>query len=479
MISPQHALQNLQSLIKQSPTDVEWIGLKFITETTSFRMVRNEQLEPPSKTIDFGLRIEVLVNGHYGYCGFSDLSSVSIHQHFAKVVEQTRSLSKQKVFHFKKEQRHFEKGFYKTQMQKNLNQLSLKDLVGILSDCTKEMAVAPQVVQRTAHAMIIETQIHSYCSEGSEQLQDFSAVNFELHATAQVENETQKRSYTFQNQIGSEIFLRHRLLPICRSLGEQSLELLKADNTPEEKLTVILAPDQMTLQIHESIGHPLELDRILGDERNYAGWSHVQALDFGKLKYGSELLNVVFEPHRYSEMASYNFDEAGVRAQKEYLIKNGLLLRGLGSTESQVRSGLDGVANFRSSSWNRPPIDRMANINIEPGKTSLQEMISKTEKGMIIHTNKSWSIDDYRDKFQFGCEYAQWIENGKIIRPLKNPNYRGQSLEFWRNLVDVGDSLEVYGTPFCGKGEPSQVIRVGHSSPYCRFENVDVFGGGK
>jgi predicted Zn-dependent protease len=156
-----------------------------------------------------------------------------------------------------------------------------------------------------------------------------------------------------------------------------------------------------------------------------------------------------------------------------------MLERPLGGALSQARAGIAGVANARADNWNRPPIDRMANLNLEPGDATLEQMIAGIECGVLMRTNSSWSIDDSRNKFQFGCEWGQRIENGKLADVVKNPNYRGISANFWRSLTRVGDAstLQVLGTPFCGKGEPSQVIRVGHASPACVFANVDVFGG--
>lgn len=240
-------------------------------------------------------------------------------------------------------------------------------------------------------------------------------------------------------------------------------------------------PSQMILQIHESIGHPLELDRIIGDERNFAGWSFVQKEDFGKLRYGSNLMNVSFDPGVTGEFASYEFDDTGVRAERALLIEEGILRRGLGSAESQLRSGIPGVANARACSWNRPPIDRMANLNLEPGSSSLNEMISSVERGVMMDTNRSWSIDDFRNKFQFGCEYGKLIEKGRITKTVRNPNYRGQTLQFWRSLKNVGnpETFTILGVPNCGKGEPNQVIRVGHASPACLFDQIEVFGGGE
>lgn len=156
-----------------------------------------------------------------------------------------------------------------------------------------------------------------------------------------------------------------------------------------------------------------------------------------------------------------------------------MLERPLGGALSQARAGLPGVANARASSWNRPPIDRMANLNVEPGAHTFGELVAGIERGILMRTNTSWSIDDHRNKFQFGCEFGQLIENGELTQVVKRPNYRGISASFWRSLRAVGDAstFGVYGTPYCGKGEPAQIVRVGHASPACVFADVDVFGG--
>jgi predicted Zn-dependent protease len=268
------------------------------------------------------------------------------------------------------------------------------------------------------------------------------------------------------------------------ALAREAVALLDAAECPTGNMHLLLAPDQMMLQIHESIGHPLELDRILGDERNYAGTSFVTLDMFGRYPYGSELLNVTFDPGVDGEFAGYGWDDDGSHAERAYLIRDGLLIRPLGGALSQARAGalgapLAGVANARASSWNRPPIDRMANLNVEPGAHRLEDLIGQVERGVYLQTNVSWSIDDSRNKFQFGCEFGRLIENGRLGAVVRNPNYRGVSATFWRNLVGVGDAgtRDVLGTPFCGKGEPNQLIRVGHASPAALFAGVDVFGG--
>jgi predicted Zn-dependent protease len=303
-----------------------------------------------------------------------------------------------------------------------------------------------------------------------------------LSATAAADGETQTRSlggHAWARQGGLEVLEESGFLEAAPRIAEQALELLSAPDCPSGTTDLVLAPDQMILQLHESIGHPLELDRILGDERNYAGTSFVTREMFGTYRYGSELLNVTFDPTRAGELASYAFDDDGTPATKAHLIRDGILLRPLGSALSQARAGLDGVANARATSWSRPAIDRMANLNLEPGGASFADLVGAVERGVYMETNCSWSIDDSRNKFQFGCEWARAIRGGELAEVVRKPNYRGVSASFWRSLAMVGDesTVAVLGTPFCGKGEPNQVIRVGHAAPACLFRGVEVFGG--
>jgi predicted Zn-dependent protease len=200
---------------------------------------------------------------------------------------------------------------------------------------------------------------------------------------------------------------------------------------------------------------------------------------FGTYRYGSELLNVTFDPTQPEELASYAYDDEGTPAERQHLIDEGILVRPLGGAISQARSQLPGVANSRACDWNRPPIDRMANLNLEPGDGDMQALISSVERGVLMDTNRSWSIDDSRNKFQFGCEYGRLIVDGELGAVVRNPNYRGISATFWRSLAKVGDisTFRVLGVSNCGKGEPNQLIRVGHASPACVFRRVAVFGG--
>lgn len=471
---------DIQSSLNKVKLDADWVGLRQITEKTSLRTIRDEKPQGNSVKFDQGIMVEVLVDGNFGYAGTSDLSQSGVQKATARAVAMARATAPQKAFSFTTSQRPASQGRYHSPVVKPLDTFSSKEISDLFIDATRAMNISDKIVSRTARTMIVESELFNVSSSGTDIYQNFSIVSTDFSVTASHNGEIQNRSENGGlarcRQVGAEIFDRERILTQVKVIAEQALELLSAENCPNETLDVILAPDQMTLQVHESIGHPLEYDRILGDERNYAGWSFVKPQDFGTLQYGSKHMNVTFDPTIQDEMASYAFDDSGLPARKEFLIKDGLLLRGLGSTESQVRLGLPGVANFRSSSWNRAPIDRMANINLEPGTRTLEDMIASVERGVFMMANKSWSIDDYRNKFQFSCEYAKLIENGKLTRTLKNPSYRGITVPFWNNLAAVSAVRETYGSPFCGKGEPNQVIRVGHTTPYCLFKNIDVFG---
>jgi predicted Zn-dependent protease len=465
-------------------TEADWIGLRFVQEQTYRRTVRNHLPEENAVTLERGVMVEARVDGHIAYAGTSDLSQQGLVQAARRAAHLARIGARHALFPFTERHRPPVKGRFTGSQRMGFDRLTLAELTDQLIRASQSLKVSDKIVSTVAEVTLVDSMVHYVSSSGADIEQQWWLVSSHFAATAQDGTETQQRSLNGPaarcRQAGLEFFDFPTLHAECERAGREALELLDAENCPDETLDLILAPDQMLLQIHESIGHPLELDRILGDERNYAGWSFVKPDDFGRLHYGSPLLNVTFDPTAEGEFASYAFDDCGNPATREYLIRDGILLRGLGSLESQSRLGIPGVSNFRSASWNRAPIDRMANINLEPGTSSLAEMIASVERGIYMQSNRSWSIDDYRNKFQFGCEYARRIEEGRLTDVLKNPNYRGVTVPFWNALKAVGcrDERELFGTPYCGKGEPNQLIRVGHAAPPCLFAGVDVFGGG-
>lgn len=471
----------IENFLKKHALETDFLGLRYVQERTTQCLVRNEKPENQYVRQDRGVMIEVLHDGHIGYSGTCQLTPEGLNAAYNQALQQTKLASAHKAFNFSTEARPSSKGNYISPRERKISETSMKDRVEALVKASQQLKVSDKVISRTAGSMTVETDFLYLTNTGTEIHQNFDMVTLNGSATAAKGTDFQTRTLggftAYSYQVGAEGLYKEKYFLDCQKTGEEAVRLVESDNCPTGKMDVLIAPDQMMLQIHESIGHPLEIDRILGDERNFAGWSFVKLEDIGNLQYGSPLMNVTFDPTVRSEYASYAFDDGGMPAKREFLIKDGKLIRGLGGAESQIRSQKPGVANFRASSWNRAPIDRMANINLEPGTSKLNDMIASTEKGILLRSNRSWSIDDYRNKFQFGCEYGQLIENGKLTKIVKNANYRGTTLNFWRSLKMVADQTEVFGTPYCGKGEPSQIIRVGHASPYCLFENLEVFGG--
>ena len=471
---------NLKSIFKNLKSNADWFGIRKVFESNTYRMIRDGNPQANSTGISHGIMVEVLKNGQFAYAASSDMSLESIQKAINDAEIIAESSYHNPLYNFNKDVRPNNIGSYISQRDKS--HLALKDINDILFKSYESLKVSDKIVSASAMARITETNYHYISSDGADIEQDFLIIGSSFDAIAQDKGITQRRTDNGRGrmfQSGYEVFDEVELTNMCERIGEQAVELLYAEECPTETTNLVLAPDQMLLQIHESIGHPLEVDRILGDERNYAGWSFIREKDFGNLQYGSNIMNITFDPTIKNELASYAYDDSGRKAEKQFIIKDGILLRGLGGTESEKRSGIKGVANFRACSWNRPPIDRMANLNLEPGDSSFDDIISSVESGVYMQSNRSWSIDDYRNKFQFGCEYGKLIENGRLTKTVKNPNYRGVTTPFWNNLVKVGDisTFEVFGTPNCGKGEPNQSVRVGHASPTCLFSNIEVFGG--
>jgi predicted Zn-dependent protease len=461
---------------------VDFCSLRFVQSRSEYLSVRQNILQPVSTAEDMGAMITVIENGGLGYAGTSDLTESGLRRAAAHARAWAQNSAGRSVVDFSTVALPHPSGAYTSPGQLAWSDVPLPEKIALLRSTSERLKSDERIVDWDASLWHTESDTLFVTAEGGRAHQVFSYIVPMLSATANAGTETQTRTFAgrgYCRQGGMEVLDQCGFQDAAPRISAEAVQLLLAPNCPTDKRDVLLAPDQMILQIHESIGHPLELDRILGDERNYAGTSFVTPDMFGSYRYGSELLNITFDPNRPEEFATYAFDDEGQEARREYLIQHGILLRGLGGVTSQARLGLPGVANARATSWNRPPIDRMANLNLEPGKSRFKEMVTGIERGVYMQTNTSWSIDDSRNKFQFGCEWGQLIENGQLTTVVKNPNYRGVSATFWRSLKMVGnaDSLEVLGSPYCGKGEPNQVIRVGHAAPPCVFADVEVFGG--
>jgi TldD protein len=303
-------------------------------------------------------------------------------------------------------------------------------------------------------------------------------------ATSFSGNEIQKRSYpnSFGGQhmlAGYELVESLDLVGNARRVAEESVALHSAAQCPEGAGTIILDSSQLGLQIHESIGHPIELDRVLGMEANFAGLSFLTLEKLRTLRYGSDIVNVVADARleHGSGLGTFGYDDEGVPAQCTKIITDGLFTGYLSNRETaaaigEPRSG----GTMRTESWNRLPIIRMTNISILPGTWKPDDLIADTDDGIYMETNRSWSIDDRRYHFQFSTEIGWEIKGGKKVRMLKNPSYSGITTEFWNSCDAIcsRDYWTLWGTPNCGKGQPMQTMGTGHGAAPARFRNVKI-----
>jgi predicted Zn-dependent protease len=461
---------------------VDYWSLRLVSEETEMLQVREGVVQPPSLAQSRGVHISFLDGDAMAWAATSALTRAGLQAACEQAQQWLEASRRHALIAAGRVPRPERPGHYETKVQTPWEAWSLAEKLELLQGINRELKIDAAIVDWRAHLARRQTDVTFATSDGVQIDQQFYYLVPGYAAVANRGAQTQMRTgggWGSALQGGLEQLAAYDFPESARQVAEEALALVEAPECPGTNADLLLLPSQMMMQIHESIGHPLELDRILGDERNYAGTSFVTADMFGSYRYGSELLNVTFDPGVAQEMASYGFDDDGTPAERTHLIRDGLLLRPLGGAMSQTRAGMDGVANARASDWNRPAIDRMANLNLEPGTSSLQELIGSIEYGVLMDTNRSWSIDDSRNKFQFGCELGRLIKDGELKSLVRNPNYRGISATFWRNLAAVGDdgTLEVWGTPYCGKGEPNQMIHVGHAAPACVFRDVEIFGG--
>jgi len=482
-------LEQLEADARRAAPAVQHWAVRGVVETSERLTVRQGVAEAPSRSRDAGVMVTVVDRGGLGYAATGDASEAGLAAAFAHARELAHATAGRTVFDYGALRWNAPQGRYASRVEQPAAGVALRAKLELLSAVAASARLDERIVDWSSSLWTTDTEQLFVTSDGGRVEQRLSHVVPNVVATASVGGVTQTRSahgqYNgFCQQGGLEVLDRAGFTADGPRVAREAIELASAPQCPSGEMDVLLMPDQMMLQIHESIGHPLELDRILGDERNFAGTSFVTLDMFGSYRYGSELLNVTYDPTRGEQLASFAFDDDGAPAERQFIIENGILKRPLGGEVSlsrarALRPDLQGVATARACSWNRAPIDRMSNLNVEPGSATLAQMIESIELGVLMRTNCSWSIDDSRNKFQFGCEHGQMIRNGRLAEVVRNPNYRGISATFWRSLAMVGDAstFEVMGTPYCGKGEPSQVIRVGHAAPACKFSGVAVFGG--
>ncbi|MDX1613175.1 MAG: TldD/PmbA family protein [Candidatus Promineifilaceae bacterium] len=373
-------------------------------------------------------------------------------------------------------------GMYQTPLQIDPLAVPIEDKVAMLLEADREMGRVEGVKVRRGNVVAIREHKLFANSQGAFTDQLIYEVGAGISALAVSEGDVQVRSYPnshSRQQVtgGWEMVQQWDLPGNAGRVATEAVQLLNAEACPRDvTTTVILGGTQLALQIHESCGHPIELDRVFGAEAAFAGTSFLTTEKLNRFRYGSEVVNITADAVRPQGLGTFGWDDEGVPAQSTPIVRDGIFTGYLMSRETASELGLVSNGCMRASSWNRLPLIRMTNVSIEPGDWRLDDLIADTEEGIFMDVNRSWSIDDRRYNFQFGTEMGYEIKNGKLGRMLRNCTYTGITPEFWRSCDAVCDEdhWQMWGTPNCGKGQPLQVAHTGHGAAPARFRNVRV-----
>jgi TldD protein len=439
-----------------------------------------------SDSESFGAGVRVIADGAWGFAASDDLSRAAVEATAARAVEIAKASARVKQDPIILAPEKTFTADWTSPCEIDPFTTSVEQNIELLLKVDSELRSVAGVTLAETNMNFRREEQWFFSSEGSDIHQTKYTTGAGYAAYAFAGSEIQKRSYPnsyggqFQNK-GYELIHELKLVENARRVGEEAVALLNAEQCPQGVFDIILDGSQLGLQIHESIGHPIELDRVLGMEANFAGTSFLTLDKLRKLRYGSELVNVVADARQEHGpgLGTFAFDEEGVPAQCTPIITNGLFTGYLSSRETAHTIGLNrSGGTLRAEGWNRLPIIRMTNVSILPGKNPLSrvQLISDTDHGIEMETNRSWSIDDKRYNFQFGCEIGWEIKNGKRVRVLKNPSYSGITTEFWNSMDAIcsRDQWVLWGVPHCGKGQPQQVMGTGHGASPARFRKIKV-----
>jgi TldD protein len=462
--------------------DARW----YPVEEANQLLMWNGNLKTATFHRESGIGIRVLYKGAWGFSASSDLGN--LRALFDKAFDNARVAAQRVTFPVRLAEKDAIQAQFTSPSRVNPFSVPLSDKVSFLREMDAKLN-QEGVFQRVIGLEFIRKQIVFLDSEGSEIEKNITEVFASLGVTGlDDQGETQDRSFVLGQQgetRGWESIDRAVFSENAERIVRELNQVKAADLCPKENRSVILLPGIMHLQTHETIGHALELDRILGYELAYAGGSFVTLDDFGSLRYGSEKLTARADATLPNSPGSFGYDDDGVPAQDNLLIDQGILVGAItgrqmveeanARAKRQIFNG-SGGAN-RATSFYRVPIERMTNINIDPGEDgTLEDIIAGTERGIVLDGERSWSIGSNREQFHFGTEIGWLVEDGEITRVVKNPTYKDDTVRFWNSLSAVGDrsTWQVKFVDNCGKGQPNQIMQLGHGVPVCRFDDVRI-----
>ncbi|MEO0202227.1 MAG: TldD/PmbA family protein [candidate division WOR-3 bacterium] len=461
--------------------NINYGDIRVVLEEEENIVYKNGKVENTSRSMEIGIGVRVIYNGFWGFSSTNDFSLESIY----KTIKRAINISKAS-FHFSKggifltEEDVYQDEYF-TKLSIDPFKVSIDKKLEIMENVDKILRSDNRIKLVHQTMNFVRTEKYFASTEGAFIHQIIYQSGGGYTAYAFSEEDMQFRSYPAAhggNMLtgGFEVILEQNWEENAYIVKDELLRLLYGKKIQMGEYDIIIGTNQMALQIHESVGHALELDRVLGFEASYAGTSW--AKDLG-IKFGSEYMNIVQDGTIEKGLGTFGYDDDGVKAKLEFLIKEGILVNYLSSRDSAGFINKKSTGASRASSYRRMPIVRMTNVNLLAGDKDLDDLISEIKDGFYLETNKSWSIDQKRLNFQFSTEIAYKIKNGKLLKEevYKNPVYYGISPNFWSSLDGVANEKywKLWGIPNCGKGEPGQIARVGHGSSPCRFRKVKLF----
>ncbi|HZK12490.1 MAG TPA: TldD/PmbA family protein [Atribacterota bacterium] len=472
--------KTLKNILDWLETKVSYADLRFVQTEEENIEVENGILSSYNVSTNQGVGIRVLADGAWGFAASNNLDKISLQETAAKALDIARAsaLTKKEDIRLAYEDKHIDT--YITPIVKNPFQISPSEKIDLLVRSTKTM-LKDKVKKSEGSLNFYMTHKIFISSEGSEIEQTIFESGGGIAAYSIGEGDFQKRSYpsSFGGDYatrGYEFIEEMNLLENAERVTEEANQLLAAPPVPEGIRDIVLGGSQLALQVHESCGHPVELDRVLGKEISLAGGSFLTLDKLNHFTYGSPEVTIVADATVPGGLGTFGYDDEGVPASKSFLVNKGKFVGYLTSREDAFKLGLKSNGAARAENWNRIPLVRMTNINLLPGNLELDKLIGDIKEGLYLDDNKSWSIDDKRINFQFGTEIAREIKNGKLGKIYKNAVYQGITPEFWKSCDGISSEKywHVWGVPNCGKGQPEQAMHVAHGTSPARFRKVKV-----
>lgn len=457
-----------------------YADVRFEDATTERIEVRNGAVVTLADATSAGYGLRAFYDGAWGFAASADTSDAGLDQTAARAVAIAKAGAAVAARRFAAAPTDRYVDTYATPVERNPATVPLGDRVALLLDTERLLRAAPRVKVGRAWIDLWRTDKTFYSATGSRIAQSLRQTGSGMRALAVGDGDAQDRSFPgdvgLYQSGGWEIVELAALRENAARIGEEATQLLDAPQCPAGEFDVILGGSQVSLQIHESCGHAAELDRIMGWEANFSGTSFLDPSQLGTLRYGSERVTIVIDNTLPRGFATAGYDDEGAKSVVSDIVRDGMLAGFETSRDTARAIGRETSACVRAESWRHVPMIRMCNLNLIPGNAPFEALFEDVAHGIYMESNRSWSIDDHRLNFQFGCQIGWEIERGKRTRMLKNPTYAGVTPQFWQSCDAVADARSwiAWGTPNCGKGEPMQVGRTAQAAAPARFRKVQV-----